>query len=83
MSKSDRQYLEINLSSIGLNEIKVQVKVEDEGLVIDVFDETFEEDGECIDTDSKLWEDIVSDEWGLTLLELLNKQHNPEFVEEE
>ena len=30
---------------------------------------------------NKFWYEIVSDEWGLKLLELLNKQHNPEFME--
>tara|TARA_Y100001973_G_scaffold95657_1_gene149381 strand:+ start:393 stop:635 length:243 start_codon:yes stop_codon:yes gene_type:complete len=80
MSKSDKQYLELDLGrSLGLDFVKIQVKIEEEGVVLDIFNE----EDECIDTNSKLWEDIVSDEWGLTLLELLNKQHNPEFVEEE
>ena len=77
MSKSDRQYIELSLGKIGIS-LGIQVKIEDEGVVVDVFDE----DDNCVETTHKLWEDIVSDEWGLTLLELLNKQHNPEFIEE-
>ena len=71
MNKSNRQYIELDLSSIGLDFVKVQVKIEEEGVVLDIFNK----DDDCINTNSKLWEDIVSDEWGLTLLQLLNKQH--------
>ena len=76
MNKSNRQYIELDLSSIGLDFVKVQVKIEEEGVVLDIFNK----DDDCINTNSKLLEDIVSDEWGLTLLELLNKQHNSELI---
>ena len=54
MSKIDERYLELNV-----NDLHIQVKLEDEGVVLDVFD-----NGEVIATTYKFY-----NEFGLTIKE--------------
>jgi hypothetical protein len=67
------EYINLPIPKLGL---EVVVKMEDEGVVIDVFDS----DDEIVETTYKFWDELVSNRWGLKLLELLNYQHNPEFI---
>lgn len=67
------EYITLQLPKSGL---EVVVKIEEEGVVVDVFDS----DDEVVETTYKFWYELVNDGWGITLLELLNKQHNPEFI---
>ena len=63
------QYLTLPLNRHNLT---IQVKIEDEGLVLDAFTH----DGCYIDGKTALWEELVNEKWGLKLSEILNNQHN-------
>lgn len=67
------EYIHLKIPNSDFN---VQVKMEEEGIVVDVFNG----DDDVVTTTYAEWNEMVTDEWGITLLELLNKQHNPEFM---